>query len=538
MDLQKKFCIAPLFFVLGSIFLLGLFLRVNNAGKNLNFLGDTDRDVLVAKHILLDRQVTLEAPAALLGRGLLANSSIYFYFLALLNIFFKTPEAIALFLTAFSSLTIPLGYLVGKEISNKKIGIILAFFTATNYELIRASQQIYQPDILATISIFASCFLLLGYLRKSAALLCISAALFGFSLHIHYSILSILPAVGIWFIVIPLQFKKKAFLIPAVIFFLLCLFWKWWVSLGATSQPEMFVWVAFSSFLTNFLKTVKEIVPHRGPMFINTLFPDHPSFVWLFILITVLPLTKNIVTYPKKNLSQLLSGPFLLVSLFASILITLFSHEVQSAYYAPYYFLFLVLIAYTIFLLFVRKSSLFFIGIFAIFVSSTWIHKTFAKMWLPFEGLSVRQENSAVAQLILSDLANSSQKDINEAVKDILVIDKVDGPMIVGWAAPSYWYALEESTNQNLVAIDTDFNNIRPRTTTASTYYLVCLQDLLPSSKFIDECLHSFEKEIATNPFYTTFFAIKPPLSAAKPLSIIQDLKRPQVVFRFDRLEK
>ncbi len=136
----------------GTIWLLGLFLRVYRQGDLLGFYYDQGRDALqVAKILSLQNLPAIGPTTGLQGIFL---GPFWYYLLAPFYWLAKGDPAIAAgFIGLIDALAIPLFYFLGKKFFSARTGILAAFFWAGSYWLVRLARWFSNPSPLPFFSL-------------------------------------------------------------------------------------------------------------------------------------------------------------------------------------------------------------------------------------------------------------------------------------------------------------------------------------------------------------------------------------------------
>jgi hypothetical protein len=519
-------------FLLLIIFLFGLFIRVRNAQLHLEFIGDTDRDVLIAKTVAESGVLTTAAPSAYGGAGLLKNSPGYFDFLAFIFLFTRSPENIGLFLTVFSSLSIILSFLIAKEILDTDAGLVSAVITATNIEIVRSSQQVYQPDILATFFPILFFLLFYGFKKRSILLVSLGSALFPLLLHIHYAVFTQLPLVFLfityWSI---LQRKKtKLWILPIVLFTLSILSWFLLTRGTQSSDFFSFLFKQLNMVLTQ-LKSLPSGVWERNRVFSGTFFASDAPFV---IVLSIFTIIFSFHQLKKNVLKSEFSKNFFYASIL-SIFFTILSPFVYSSYFSPYYFLFSTCLG--ILICFVAKKNQWLkLGLLCLLLTF-WIVPIYNYFFLKQDYLSARLKSKKIVEYIAQDYLKSDHKKNLE--DGLSIVDKSGMGYSFGWGSPTYWYSFEELTKKNLIAIVHEHNNIRPKVTNPEYYYLICWNVNIDQD-FIKLCRDTFA-EATGDFFYKDFYFLTENISEPEEISFDENesdaIKNEYRIFRFKNLD-
>jgi hypothetical protein len=191
---------------------------------------DESRDMLVARHIVIHTEQISKGPLAAGGFNWLQNSPIYYYFLAFIWFFTRNPINFMIIWSLMLSTMIPIGYLLGKTIWDKKLGLIIAALFAFHPTLINQSKELLQPFLLPLFSLLFLFFLSKFYKRKSLLSFCLSIFFLFIGLHFHYGVFLVLP-IGVfwimhsWFLLINNKSKWNIIYVPITLIFLIVGSW-------------------------------------------------------------------------------------------------------------------------------------------------------------------------------------------------------------------------------------------------------------------------------------------------------------------------
>jgi len=133
--------------LLGLVWLIGLFVRVYRQGDLLGFYYDQGRDALKVMDILSFRDLPAIGPTT--GLSGIYLGPFWFYFLApLYALGHGNPAVAAALVGAVDSFSIILIYLLGKKHFNKRVGLGAATLWAFSYGLVRSARWFSNPSPL------------------------------------------------------------------------------------------------------------------------------------------------------------------------------------------------------------------------------------------------------------------------------------------------------------------------------------------------------------------------------------------------------
>lgn len=537
---------ALLLIILIGITFVGIFLRLRNIEKDLNFFGDSDRDVLVAKHIVLNRHFTDARPLASGGGSFLENSPHYFNFLAVLYFFGRSPEGTVTLLALLFCAGIPLSYIAGKSLGGERLGLAFAFVAATYYPLLEASNLIYQPSIVVSLSVFFTSLLFIGYARRSILALTAAAFVIPLCLHFHYSVLPLLVPSFFLFLIFPFSYRRESkkkvalSLVPIAVFLLMILFWLLTINNGLSLDKGLW------NFLTKYIPQsgshsfAVTTLSNRIDTFIYVVFRTTSPLAKLFAFVIVSGLFAISYVCRKKDLFN--NTALLFLVLLISIIFSFLSKDIFESYYSAYYFLFICAATYTIWFFSKKVSWIFFvlgIGV----ISTFWLIPVYKTFWLPWPSHipSDRESVSSIVELILDDV---KMNEPNVKVEEVMIIDKSMKDMYLGWVQPAYYFSLEELTGKKLVEINTSFrgwqhNNIRPLYS-PKIIYLTCTEEpheARDETEIKQECLKALHI-LEEDPFVGDYYNFTGSLSYLNELQSMPIIERKTYILKFAVAQK
>lgn len=133
--------------VLGLILAIGLFLRIYHLGDFTNFFHDQGRHALVVERIIVDHKLTLLGPQTT-APGVYLGPLYYYLMIIPLWLAKLDPVGMDYMVALIGTLTILMIYLLGKEIFNYKIGLLIALLYATNPLVIAFSNHAWNPNLV------------------------------------------------------------------------------------------------------------------------------------------------------------------------------------------------------------------------------------------------------------------------------------------------------------------------------------------------------------------------------------------------------
>lgn len=174
------------------IFAAALFLRLQNFNNpDYHYIGDYNRDFLIAHHILEYHEFPLVGPNGRFGQ--ITQSPIYFYFLALPLLIKDDIIFLGLFNVFLQLAALLLVYLLGRMMFGKPVGLGALAIFATNQHIIDQSNTVWQPHIMQPFLLLSILLLFLSYTYKRYWVVLSSIALFMFASVMHQSVLALVP---------------------------------------------------------------------------------------------------------------------------------------------------------------------------------------------------------------------------------------------------------------------------------------------------------------------------------------------------------
>ena len=161
--MMKKF--PGIWYLVGLVVFLGIFLRVYNIPQTLLFHFDQGYHGLAIRDIWETKRI------ALLGHktdveGIFHGSFFYYLMLPLYLISGWNPAGVSSILAVLDGLTVIFIFLLGKELFSKQVGILAAGFYTVSYPLISYSRWLSNVTLIPLFSSLFFFFLLKSYQEK------------------------------------------------------------------------------------------------------------------------------------------------------------------------------------------------------------------------------------------------------------------------------------------------------------------------------------------------------------------------------------
>ena len=177
-----------------------------------SYMGDYNRDYLVAHHIITYREFPLAGPDGELGAA--SNSPAYFYLLTIPLLIKDDIIFLGLFNVFLQISSLILVYLIARAMFGKRTGLIAAALFGLSQTIIDQSKFVWQPHIMQPFLLLSLFLLYLGYARKNYGLMIGSVCVFLFSAVLHQSVFAFTP--GYLFIIfLILRSHQKPFVFYA-----------------------------------------------------------------------------------------------------------------------------------------------------------------------------------------------------------------------------------------------------------------------------------------------------------------------------------
>jgi hypothetical protein len=464
------------------IFCLGLLLRLWSIDKSmwLDFGYDEARDMLVAKHMVVFGETISVGPLAAGGGGVIANSPLYFYFVALIWAIGLSPISVNILLCLLMSTQVGFAYFIGKAIWDKKTGFIFMLLTALNPELIFESKNLYQPFFLPLLIMF---FLFFFIKKSSPTTLSLAAFFLLLSLHFHYSIFLILP-VGLGALTfkwIELFKKDKTHLLLFFPLTVCLMFLSWFGLIKNSSNFEIFLKPAESGHLditSRFLSLTQSLTEAFWTS-------QHVTLLLILLFLAVVIPVRIVLDKNKGLYSDVIVFSLYVISTIPLLLF--FEMQLFPAYFLLFLPFFLLLISLSIrWLVDLRKeigiAALFFIA--ALFCFLAW--QRFSRL----PEISFYDEFTMISKKIEKDLAD--QHIGSDFTLALLSSDRTF--FIDGWGTTTVWFLLEEALQKKLVLItdNTYVANHQPLVIKPEKVYYICEHRSGPSYYQDSDCLDKF----------------------------------------------
>lgn len=172
--------------ILIIIFIVGIAFRFYNTPGKFGFDQDPTRDVLITEYITSSLHFPLIGPIS--GIAPFTFGPWYYYELAFFRFIIPTPYAAFYFIPIFSLLLIPLMYLIGRQIQDEKLGLILAGFAALTPAQIGPTSGLSNPNLVPPHAAAVILLFLLLYKKPSTKLALLLGIVLGIGINHHYEL--------------------------------------------------------------------------------------------------------------------------------------------------------------------------------------------------------------------------------------------------------------------------------------------------------------------------------------------------------------
>lgn len=416
---------------------LGGYLRSFQALRNAPLFGDSGRDVLVAKHMATYKQNLLTSPNAFGGKGLINNSPVYYWFLAIVWFICNSLESILLFFIAIGIVNIVLSYLLFRECGNKKFSLLFALFVSTDNTFIYLSRMIWQPHLLPFFQLLSFLFLFKGVKDSKYYLWAIQFTFFAFHIHLSY-----IPFLGIAiiFVLIDLIKDKHYKLLLKAIFLITANIVIWFFITNnsfLTFLPSQSHGLSVLININNFFQKIILIFQRFDN---NLSFWSYSDkflfFVYSFLIVLILFCIKKEIS--KKKIFWLL-----LTMMGSFVFLGFLSMEIYSYYLYPYHFL----LAFSYFFIasYFKKVGYF------IIIPLLILNLTDSKM-ISYLYSDIPLNEKAMHKIISKKILDSNKYQTNDLEIKVCLAEKDHCSNPDGFTSSIYFF-LEENLNKKLGVI-------------------------------------------------------------------------------------
>lgn len=400
-----------------AILLLSMFINLYKLNSNMLFIGDSARDYLAARDMILTQTIPLvgiPSSVAWLHQGPL---SIYLIGIAFLISNFN-PIAPAFLYGILGVVSTFLVFILGKTFFNRNVGILASLFYATSPLIVINARMPYHTS---SIPLFASLFFLILYKvsNGSRKLLFLLFLMFGFLLQVELSNGVLVILLIVLFFSIKPKFKRTdmilsigGFIFGTLPFILYDLTHKFVYSVGfplwVINRIRLFFGITSSGNSTTL--QVPDALSRIYQQGAGVIFPASLLIVWLIIILVF-----AVVLFNSRRLLETKSRGLLLVLLWLIVpLVGFIMHASPGPAYFPLLFPAMsLIIGYTFFELHKISKFILFVFILGCFINAYVIVKNgyFIPTLKEYHSLPPFSYNLGLAIDVSSDVAKFIVKD-------------------------------------------------------------------------------------------------------------------------------
>jgi 4-amino-4-deoxy-L-arabinose transferase-like glycosyltransferase len=353
--------------VLGLVLFLGLFVRVYRTTDLLGFYFDQGRDALVIWNLWHNKEPFLIGPVT--GLAGIFLGPLYYYLIAPFYLFGGGhPAYPAIFLAVLSVIANLIIYYLGKEIVDRKTGLIAATIASFSYYIVLAGRWLSNPTVILLTSSLLFLSMLKVVQRKNEKWWIGISLLIGMSLQFEAaSAVFYLPMIAAFAYWQRKKLPKSGVLFVSVAIFLLTLVPQ--VAFNFRHDGilfENFKKIIFEekSFRLPFVEVVTERVDYFWTVFYSKIYPGLPVYAAIFGLLVLIELINK-----RKVLKEYVLPLFLIFLGVPVIGITLFQGNqgnIYDYYMTGYYLPMILFFSVGIGLLLKEKLGKIVVGLFLI----------------------------------------------------------------------------------------------------------------------------------------------------------------------------
>ncbi len=413
---------------------VGIVLRFYRFGDTIGWWGDAARDYLVALHLAKFNETLLVGHFATGLAGGFYHPPYYYYFISLLIRIFESPFFATGFFTLLHSLSIFTMYGIGKELYDRRVGLLSAGFFALSAKMVNTSRGLISANATLPLVMLSLLFYIKGIKNAHKGYVCLALTLLFIAGSFWYGAFTLLPymlILAFW------KFRSQnRFLITLVIYIfvgLMVVVLPLVLYFGidrviAVFLPQSSIRFDFSLF-GSFIDIVQ--------IYFIAVF-DQNSLFAIYGAVFLLLLTLFLVWKSPCSLSKLILPTFAVV--YIALLGSLRRGEFLVHYLTPYEPILFLVAGYLLAKAFRYAQGSRLLQICVIGVGGALlliISNNFSYIkYIP----SDYRESREVADLILSQVGRSSFQ-VTTSAPDT-------SP---GWESPTLWYFLERDTQTRLV---------------------------------------------------------------------------------------
>jgi len=247
------------------IILISAFFRLFRISEYMEFLGDQGRDVIIIRDFLKHGNLFFIGPVTSIGNMYLGPW--YYYLVApFLWLFNYNPVGPSIFVAFLGILTTYLFYFIGNKWFNRSVGLISALLFAISPVAIKYNSFSWNPNVMPFFSILFIYFSFTAIFDKKYNYFILASLAFIGCINSHYFALTLLPFVGLYWL---LTYKKEYWqpTLLAALIFLISLVPQVLFDLKHQGQNTQ----AFNTFFTKRENTLSIKIYKAIPKFFPTL---------------------------------------------------------------------------------------------------------------------------------------------------------------------------------------------------------------------------------------------------------------------------
>jgi len=347
------------------LFIISLFLRSYLISYNLFFGPEQGRDMLVVRDIVFYHKLTLIGPTTAISG--VFHGPLYYYIAAIPFYFNKgNPLSIEYFFLFLNALTVFLIYILGKEMFNRRVGLISSIIFTFSFGAVEMARWLSHPPLIIPLScLFFIC--LSRFLKGKNVYLILSAIAYGLSSQTEFTYFMIFSFISIIvFILFFNNFKNQkiwylflSFLIAVILalgnFVLFDFRHKFLMFHSLTGLIG-----GHSGFYGSFLQSVIHSINNYIILFFHTIIPFH---FWVGLLLFILGIVVVFIASDKNKIGKRL---LLIWLLSPFVVFVLLKYYPLVHYFLPSLVGIIVLMSFLIDKLFIRNKTFGLLGVFVI----------------------------------------------------------------------------------------------------------------------------------------------------------------------------
>jgi len=478
-SLLNKNSINLLFFTLFTFVSgLAIFMRLFNPLSTMQWLDDSARDVIIAKEISETGSFVDIRPMSGTIPGI-KNSPFYYNSLALLWSFTKSFPDFLFVYTLIQTTTLIFGFFIGKEIGGRWLGLLVFAFLATSEPLSIIQHSVYQRYITPGLALAIIYFGIIAAKKNTLfSILTLNVTLTSAVLFHNSLFMFALPVflLNVQFLIKKIKNKSPFSITLYVVSSVMCLL-TWVLSSGINYQDLLSIHDQLVSFRTSEYQFDLD-------NYFYFYFNQYKDLGKIISLIS-LAFSPIIIFHARKHSAIKTFFLFYLNFIFSLLIFAILRLSALSESWSHVYSIGIVLpsipISFFLVVTFLYKSEkkrVLIIGFsgFLLSLSSTLTIRSMVQK-NRYGHLGEYETLSNIAKVIKSDSFTMSG---NTSVP--FVIDHSDYSYLPGWFSTSLLYFFQDSTDQKLVSLRTNGNNLTYHFNTKTDYYYLLCHNIYDNS--------------------------------------------------------